>query len=61
MLLLSNPALQKVDFRAVTLEYDGYLTDYHTEWLKRFDEESDKNSTSRSETQLFLLHDEPLS
>ena len=32
---------QKVDFRSVTLAHDAHLTQYHEEWSKRFEDDSD--------------------
>lgn len=32
---------QKVDFRSVTLVHDAHLSQYHQEWSKRFEDDSD--------------------
>ncbi|KAF9039281.1 fungal-specific transcription factor domain-containing protein [Panaeolus papilionaceus] len=37
---------KKVDFKSVTLVHDQHLMNYHTEWAKRFDDDSDKSDPS---------------
>ncbi|KAF6756613.1 fungal-specific transcription factor domain-containing protein [Ephemerocybe angulata] len=34
---------KKIDFLSITLEHDTMLSEFHTEWSKRFEEESDSN------------------
>ncbi|KAF9443388.1 hypothetical protein P691DRAFT_679620 [Macrolepiota fuliginosa MF-IS2] len=36
---------KNVDFRGITMKHDEYLTQYHNEWLTRFDESSDPNDS----------------
>lgn len=37
---------KNVDFRKITMKHDEFLTQYHNEWLKRFEESSDPNNAS---------------